>query len=145
MTFTPHNCHTHAMTDLCLRATVRAIGHCLHTKVDNSKIGRYIVPLFSKSVVLCVYRHCDNRDGCASLGLLQALLRCCYVACTAVSIYERTERRQHYTVSRSNSMTLATIFILIWMRSVSSAHNLTARQAVPYHLTTNWLQLKQHK
>ena len=80
------------MTDLCLRATVRAIGYCLHTEVDNSKIGRYIVPLFSKSVVLCVYRHYDNREGCASLELVQALLRCCYVACTAASIYEQIGR-----------------------------------------------------
>jgi len=43
------------MTDLCLRSIVRAIGYCLHTEVDNLKIGRYIVPLFSKSAVLYVY------------------------------------------------------------------------------------------
>jgi len=63
---------------------VRAIGYCLHTEVDNLKIGRYIVPLFSKGVALCVYSFTtsavgvvhltDKSEPCYAVVMLHALL-----------------------------------------------------------------------
>ena len=84
------------MTDLCIRATVRATGYCLHTEVDNLKIGRYIAPPFSKSVVYSAFTAlrppwgmCILRTSAGLVMLRLCRMHCCQYLQTDQTIDER--------------------------------------------------------